>query len=142
MRVKTNLKRSSINAVSSHACASWITSLGDKILHNAMEYRLVIVALHAQLDKVPARLRTFLRPQLNVDITKRGSQTDLSIDRRHSHNTCQGDYRMWVQRSGKFPHLARRRWLLDVNIAHPVAALTDKTNHINEINCAMKEQNL
>lgn len=62
--------------------AGGIATLHNKILDDAVEDGVVVVALQAQLHEITAGLGRFLRPQLDVDVACRGLKEDLPVGRR------------------------------------------------------------
>lgn len=57
--------------------SSGIAALHDEALHEPMEYRVVVLAFETKLDKVAACERTFLAPELYVDVAQRRLEADL-----------------------------------------------------------------
>ena len=51
-----------------------------------MEDDSIVVALHAELDKVPARQRSLFAPQLDVQVTQCRLYQDLCKDHRVGFN--------------------------------------------------------
>ena len=76
------------------ASSSWVASLNNEVPNNTMELGLVVVVLQAQLDKVPASLRTLPREELDLDVADARLQTNFAggrrlvdVDLAHFHTT-------------------------------------------------------
>ena len=69
--------------------------------NESVKFRLGIIVLHAELDKVPASFGGFARPELNLDVANRRLQK----------------------------HLPMARWLLDVDITHDDVIYKEKMSN-------------
>ncbi len=57
--------------------ASRIASLRNEVLNNPVKYRAIVVALHAELHKVPTRLGRLLWPELDLYLAQTRIQHHL-----------------------------------------------------------------
>lgn len=89
-----------------------------------MEQCAIVVALHAELNEVPACLGRFLGPELDIDVAHGRFKEDLDVlveqlvsinlglDTREKDPTTEKLYTYGLS------YLARCRGLLDVDVAH------------------------
>ena len=59
-----------------------VSPLNDEVCNHPVELGPVVVVLHAELDKVPASLRTFSREEFDLDLAHGCLETDLPEGRR------------------------------------------------------------
>eukprot|EP00982_Pelagococcus_subviridis_P013663 31270-Pelagococcus_subviridis.AAC.11 len=71
-----------VDRVPALAGARGVAGLDAKVFDDSMEDAVLVVALQAQLDEVPARLRGFLRPELDLYLAMARREQHLPLGRR------------------------------------------------------------
>jgi hypothetical protein len=133
-RVRLRVERSPERAVTAIAGAGRISCLRADFAYNAMKNAVVVIALHAQLYKIPAGLRRLLRPQLDINVANCSFQNYLArgCGLQNGGHSCTDDF-VWpacllLRRPACSSHASSfmRRWCARIHIAqsssigHPI----------------------
>lgn len=72
-------ERSTINWLSSSTSSCGITALDHKAWNHSMKYCVVIIIIHAELQKVTSSERSLSSPNLNFNLSMGGEEDDFCV---------------------------------------------------------------